>query len=163
MQDIGGCRVIVDSIPQVYAMIDRLKSSRMRHHKKEEYDYIATPKPDGYRSYHIVFSYFSDKNQKYNGLFIEIQIRTHIQHIWATAIEMMDTFTGNPLKIGQGDPKNKQFFVLASKLLEIYEKNGCSIDAVKNSDEVSNFIAYDAEHQILNSVALKRLLDMLGP
>lgn len=150
MQDIGGCRVIVDSIPQVYAMIDRLKSSRMRHHKKEEYDYIATPKPDGYRSYHIVFSYFSDKNQKYNGLFIEIQIRTHIQHIWATAIEMMDTFTGNPLKIGQGDPKNKQFFVLASKLLEIYEKNGCSIDAVKNSDEVSNFIAYDAEHQILN-------------
>lgn len=83
MQDIGGCRVIVDSIPQVYAMIDRLKSSRMRHHKKEEYDYIATPKPDGYRSYHIVFSYFSDKNQKYNGLFIEIQIRTHIDQATA--------------------------------------------------------------------------------
>lgn len=150
MQDIGGCRVIVDSIPQVYNMIDRLTKSRMRHHKKEEYDYIAHPKPDGYRSYHIVYSYFSEKNPKYNGLFIEIQVRTHIQHIWATAIEMMDAFTGNPLKIGQGDPKNKHFFVLASKLLEIYEIGNYSVDSVKNSEEVADFIAYNQEHQILN-------------
>ncbi len=150
MQDIGGCRVIVDSIPQVYDMIERLTKSRMRHHKKEEYDYIAHPKPDEYRSYHIVYSYFSDKNPKYNGLFIEIQIRTHIQHIWATAIEMMDTFIGDPLKIGQGDPQNRQFFILASKLLEIYEKNDCRIEAVKKSEELINFIKYNQEHQILN-------------
>ncbi len=150
MQDIGGCRVIVESISQVYEMVDHLTKSRMRHRKKEEYDYIAHPKPDGYRSFHIVYLYFSDRNPKYNGLFIEIQIRTHIQHIWATAIEMMDTFTGNPLKIGQGDPKNRQFFVLASKLLEIYEKSDCSIDSVKSSQEVINFIEYDQEHQILN-------------
>ena len=124
----------------------------MRHHKKEEYNYIATPKPDGYRSYHLVYSYFSEKNPKYNGLFIEIQIRTHIQHLWATAVEVMDTFTGDPLKIGQGDPKNREFFVRASKLLEIYEQNNLSVDAVKLSQAALDFYNYDSDCQILNKL-----------
>lgn len=152
MQDIGGCRVIVDSIDEVYNMIARLKKSRMRHKLKEEYDYILQPKPDGYRSYHIVYSYFSDRNSKYNGLFIEIQVRTHIQHLWATAVETMDTFTGDPLKIGQGDPNNKHFFILASKLLEIYENSGNDINAVKRSEDLQKFIAYEKEYQILRKL-----------
>jgi hypothetical protein len=152
MQDIGGCRVIVDSIEEVYAMISRLKKSRMRHKLKEEYDYINQPKPDGYRSYHIVYSYFSDRNPKYNGLFIEIQVRTHIQHLWATAVETMDTFTGDPLKIGQGDPLNKQFFVLASRLLEIYEKNNRNISIVKQSNILNEFVEYESQYKILQKL-----------
>lgn len=152
MQDIGGCRVIVDSIEEVSSMITRLKKSSMRHKLKEEYDYISQPKPDGYRSYHIVYSYFSDRNPKYNGLFIEIQIRTHIQHLWATAVETMDTFTGDPLKIGHGDPRNKQFFILASKLLEIYEKNNRNINAVKQSKVLNEFREYENEYKILQKL-----------
>ena len=33
MQDIGGCRVIVDTLDQVYQMVERLRKSRMRHGK----------------------------------------------------------------------------------------------------------------------------------
>lgn len=152
MQDIGGCRVIVDSVDEVYHMISRLKKSRMRHRMKEEYDYIQHPKPDGYRSYHIVYSYYSDRNPKYNGLFIEIQVRTHIQHLWATAVETMDTFTGDPLKIGQGDACNKHFFVLISKLLQLYETSGNDISAVKKSDVLHGFVAYENEHMILQKI-----------
>ena len=160
MQDIGGCRVIVDSTDDVYQMVESLKKSRMRHKLKEEYDYIRLPKEDGYRSYHIVYSYFSEKNPKYNGLFIEIQIRTHIQHLWATAVETMDTFTGDPLKIGQGDPDNRQFFVLVSKLLEIYEMSNQSIDSVKESDTLKAFIEYDNEHEVLRK--LKSIKEAVG-
>ena len=152
MQDIGGCRVIVDSLADVYSMVELLKKSRMRHRLKEEYDYIKEPKTDGYRSYHIVYSYYSDRNAKYNGMFIEIQIRTHIQHLWATAVETMDTFTGDPLKIGQGDPENRQFFVLASQLLEIYENNGGNVNTVKNTDTIKKFIEYENKHEVLRKL-----------
>lgn len=160
MQDIGGCRVIVDSISDVYNMVESLKKSRMRHKLKEEYDYIKYPKSDGYRSYHIVYSYYSDRNPKYNGLFIEIQIRTHVQHLWATAVETMDTFTGDPLKIGQGDPENKQFFVLVSQLLEIYEASSLDINAVKNTDALQIFKKYEKEHEVLRK--LKSIKEAVG-
>lgn len=150
MQDIGGCRIIVDNIQQVDAMVDRLRKSRMRHGKKEEYDYIREPKSDGYRSYHMVFSYYSEKNPKYNGLFIEVQIRTHLQHIWATAVETMDTFTGDPLKIGQGSPENRQFFVLTSRLLELYENSGNNLSRVWESDARKELLEYEKMHKILD-------------
>ena len=160
MQDIGGCRIIVDSINDIYNIVGSLKKSRMRHKLKEEYDYIITPKSDGYRSYHIVYSYYSERNPKYNGLFIEIQIRTHIQHLWATAVETMDTFTGDPLKIGQGDPENRQFFVLASQLLKIYEENNQNIDVVKHTDTLQEFKNYENEHEILRK--LKSIKEAVG-
>lgn len=150
MQDIGGCRVIVDTLEQVYQMDERLRKSRMRHGRKECYDYLKRPKLDGYRSFHLVFSYFSEKNPQYNGLFIEVQIRTHIQHLWATAVEMMDTFTGDPLKIGRGSPENRQFFVYASELLRIYEESGYNLDAVNQSPVKNYLVKYDSDHNILN-------------
>ncbi len=160
MQDIGGCRVIFNTTDEVYNMVESLKKSRMRHKLKEEYDYIKTPKDDGYRSYHIVYSYNSDRNPKYNGLFIEIQIRTHVQHLWATAVETMDTFTGDPLKIGQGDPYNRQFFISVSKLLEIYETNGQKVEAVKRSSIIQEFIKYEEKYEVLRK--LKSIKEAVG-
>lgn len=44
MQDLGGCRVIVDTIDQVYEAVNKYKNSRVRHILKREYDYIENPK-----------------------------------------------------------------------------------------------------------------------
>lgn len=63
MQDLGGCRVIVDTIEQVYEAVDKYKNSRIRHILKREYDYIANPKQSGYRSYHMVYQFYSDKKR----------------------------------------------------------------------------------------------------
>ena len=152
MQDIGGCRVVVNTIDDVYSLVNRLKSSRMRHEKKEEYDYIETPKADGYRSYHLVLSYQSDKKYEYNGLFIEVQIRTHLQHMWATAVETMDTFTGNPIKIGRGSIENRHFFLLVSQLFEEYEKKGYSEKAVKNSRVLKALREYSPTKRIIEKL-----------
>lgn len=118
MQDLGGCRVIVDTIDQVYEAVNRYKNSRIRHILKREYDYIQNPKNSGYRSYHMVYQFQSDKKDTYNkNMLIEIQFRTKLQHIWATAVEMMGIYTKSQLKANRGDKDVLRFFVLISSVL----------------------------------------------
>lgn len=51
MQDLGGCRVIVPSVGEVYRILDELKSAhRARNKIVEVTDYLGEhPKQDGYR------------------------------------------------------------------------------------------------------------------
>lgn len=117
MQDLGGCRVIVDRIEDVYESLNKYKNSRIRHILKREYDYIQDPKPSGYRSYHMVYQFHSDKKDTYNkNMLIEIQFRTKLQHIWATAVEMMGIYTKSNLKSSQGNEEVLRFFTLVSSV-----------------------------------------------
>lgn len=104
MQDIGGCRAIVKSLQNVRKLVAAYKRSRFKHKLKGEKDYIASPKDDGYRGYHLIYSYQSlpGQIQAYDKLRIEIQIRTHLQHAWATAVEAVGAFTRQALKSNQG-------------------------------------------------------------
>ncbi len=123
MQDLGGCRVIMDSIDDVYASLNRYKNSRIRHELKREYDYIQEPKQSGYRSYHMVYQFHSDKKDTYNkNMLIEIQFRTKLQHIWATAVEMMGLYTQDNLKSSQGNEEVLRFFTLVSSVFAKMEK-----------------------------------------
>lgn len=117
MQDLGGCRVIVDTIDQVYEAVNKYKNSRIRHILKREYDYIQNPKDSGYRSYHMVYQFQSDTYETYNkNILIEIQFRTKLQHIWATAVEMMGIYTKSQLKASKGNKDVLRFFVLVSSV-----------------------------------------------
>lgn len=117
MQDLGGCRVIVDTIEQVYEAVNKYKTSRIRHILKREYDYIQNPKDSGYRSYHMVYQFQSDKKETYNkNMLIEIQFRTKLQHIWATAVEMMGIYMKSNLKSSKGDKDILRFFTLVSSV-----------------------------------------------
>lgn len=122
MQDLGGCRVVVPKIDDIYKVANEFETSRVRHKLVKENDYIKEPKKDGYRSLHHVYKYVSDdKDSPYNGMKIEIQFRTLLQHYWATAVETMGTCTKTNLKAGMGDEDIKRFFVLASNLLAMSE------------------------------------------
>ena len=57
----------------------------------------------------------------YNDLKIEIQIRSRLQHAWATASEVISTFTGQALKSNIGDESWKRFFKLMGSELAIRE------------------------------------------
>ena len=90
---------------------------------KKEYDYIANPKFSGYRSYHLVYQYLSDTQDTYNrNMLIEIQIRTRLQHLWATALETIGLFTNQALKASSGDKDILRFFCLLSSCFSIKEK-----------------------------------------
>ncbi len=86
-------------------------------------DYITHPKKDGYRSLHIIYEYKSDKGKtEYNNLRVEVQIRSKLQHLWATAVETVDFFTRQAIKFNEGRPDWTDFFKLVSSAFAIIEK-----------------------------------------
>ena len=80
---------------------------------------MRAPKKSGYRSVHLVYSYQaeSDDDPLVDGLAVELQIRTQLQHTWATANEVVGTFLREDLKSGKGNPDWLRFFVLAGAVI----------------------------------------------
>src|SRR6266436_8845112 len=94
---------------------------------KTEDNYLLEPKIDGYRSHHIIFS-FSPKDSEraaYTGRRIELQVRTQLQHSWATAIEAVGLFRGEQLKSDQGSREWLRLFKLMSD--EFAEAERCPV------------------------------------
>lgn len=114
MQDIGGCRAIVRTVGQVNRLVESYLSTRALHEFVNLKDYIEEPKDSGYRGYHLVYRYRSNSNPSYQSLLVEIQLRTRVQHAWATAVETVGTFVRQALKASKGEPQWIRFFQLAS-------------------------------------------------
>lgn len=121
MQDIGGCRAVVDSVAQVNHVAARIKNSEIKHKLISEDNYIAFPKQSGYRSLHLIYKFFSDKKATHNGLRIELQIRSQLQHAWATAVEIAGTFVQQALKSSQGEEDWLRFFALMGSAIALRE------------------------------------------
>ncbi len=164
MQDLGGCRFIVPSIPEVYHYAEKYKNSRIRHTFISGYDYIEQPKSSGYRSLHQVYQFHSDTESKesYNrNMLIEIQFRTHLQHVWATAVETIGLFTKQALKAGQGDTDIQRFFVLISSLFAIRENKPIVPGTLNDTAElISEIEQLNDHHHILDMLkAIRVALD----
>lgn len=136
MQDIGGCRVVLPEVKDVYRFIDEIGKSSVKHIAKERYDYIRSPKQSGYRSVHIVYQYKSDKRPEYSGLLVEIQIRTKLQHMWATALEAIGASQNAALKAGEGDQAILRFFQLVSGLFALEENQPVASNIPPNRDDI---------------------------
>jgi putative GTP pyrophosphokinase len=116
MQDIGGLRAVVDNIEEVYKLVNLYRISKTRHRLAGFQDYIAKPKLDGYRSVHLIFQL-----KKAPNIFIEIQVRSYLQHIWATAVEVFGTLKSSSFKSGHGDKKWLDLFAHLSSVFSIKE------------------------------------------
>lgn len=117
MQDIAGCRVVVDDVDQVYELVRLYRNQAYSDHELVGYnDYIRRPKRDGYRSYHLIYRYHNPANPNclvYDGLQVEMQFRSILQHCWATAVEVADIFERQGLKSHRGTLEWHRFFSLA--------------------------------------------------
>lgn len=123
MQDIGGIRAVLDSVDDVYKLRDEYVNGKFAHKLINERNYINEPRSeDGYRSLHLIYKYQNTRNPAYDGLRVELQIRTKLQHLWATAVETMGTFLGQALKSRQGSQDWLNFFALTSSAFSYIEK-----------------------------------------
>ncbi|NML29391.1 RelA/SpoT domain-containing protein [Paraburkholderia antibiotica] len=122
MQDIGGLRAVLDSVGKVRKLEAAYRNANFQHQLVSSKDYINEPKPDGYRGIHLIYRYANVRAPEYDGLGVELQMRTRLQHAWATAVETMGTFLGQALKSGQGDQEWREFFSKAGAALAIVEK-----------------------------------------
>jgi ppGpp synthetase/RelA/SpoT-type nucleotidyltranferase len=136
MHDIGGCRAIVKDVQAVRAVVRKceiatVKSPHRRARLVRKYDYMdgsdPGPKADGYRGVHIVYQYRSDRSALtvYNGLRIEVQIRSRLQHAFATAVETASIFTEQPIKAIKAnlrDERWRRFFAVMGGALAQREK-----------------------------------------
>jgi (p)ppGpp synthase/HD superfamily hydrolase len=85
MHDLGGCRAIlptVQAVDELYGMYRGDEPPRSDEGSLKCYDYIRSPKDDGYRGIHIVGRYHAHtpSRESWNGQRIEIQLRSRVQH-----------------------------------------------------------------------------------
>lgn len=112
MQDIGGLRAVVSTLDEVRQLEANYQNSTFNHELLRSLDYIEEPKESGYRSVHLVYRYKNSRRQAYDGLCLELQIRTRLQHAWATAVETVGTFLRHALKSSEGPKDWLSFFSL---------------------------------------------------
>ena len=83
VRDVAGIRVVCSYIDDIYSIADALlKQDDVR--LVERKDYIANPKPNGYRSLHLIIStpvYLADSKKE---VMVEVQIRTIAMDFWAS-------------------------------------------------------------------------------
>lgn len=155
LQDLGGCRFILPTIADVHKLTAALKE-QMPHTLRSERNYIAEPKPDGYRSQHLMYTYIGRKGRAiYDGRRIEVQVRTQLQHAWATTVEAVGLFRGEQLKNHQGSDEWLRLFELMSS--EFAEAEGCPVpqsvaNMAQRQREIRHLAASLDALQVLESV-----------
>jgi hypothetical protein len=142
MQDVGGIRAVVKNMQEVRSIESAYKNGTRVFTKIDGgKDYINFPKDSGYRSVHMIF-------KCRNGFSIELQIRTTIQHAWATAVETMGTFLGFSLKSSEGPQEWLKFFSLASSAFAILESTPRAPEHDKYSAQEVYQMLIDKEQEL---------------
>jgi putative GTP pyrophosphokinase len=121
MQDIGGLRAVVETVVQVRNLHEKYGDGTLAHELVAVDDYIASPKVSGYRSLHLIYKYKNTRVPAYDGLSLELQIRTRLQHAWATAVETIGSFLNQALKSSEGSAEWLGYFKVVSSAFAVME------------------------------------------
>ncbi len=111
MQDIGGCRAVLDTQQQVQRVVERFCANSLRRNQQPDKirDYVASPRVSGYRAIHVY--------TRYHGRRIEVQLRTREQDGWAKIVEDLTSMTGIDFKNGHGPDRVHELLRELSALL----------------------------------------------
>lgn len=185
MQDIGGCRAVMPSVSDVEAMRDYYTRAAAEEEKRTRKrgsemtrmdDYIRDPKSDGYRGVHFVYRYRSqtrsstsadDKNPleraRFNGLKVEIQIRSSLQHQWASAVETAGRYTRQNIKGHAGDAKWARFFSLTGSAIAMIENRSLVPNTPTNRmGMIGELKRFQEQFEALRSFAPPRVMIRKG-
>ena len=160
MHDVAGCRLIFPTIEDLYKFRTFFHSSKFGHKRRNEidsYDYIKSPKSSGYRGIHDVYEHSvgSEAGSKWNGLLVEIQYRTEVQHAWSTSVEIAGFITENQPKFNEGDERYKLFFKLSSEIMaRSHEDRASCFPDMPNAELVAAFEGVEQQIGLLRTLKL---------
>jgi len=156
MHDIAGCRIIFNSIEDLLEFRSKVHQARFKHERKaadeDRWNYLERPKDSGYRGIHDVYEYKAKVagGQPWDGLNVEIQYRTKVQHAWATAVEVASLVTHSNPKFDEGSPEVLEFFKLASEILaRAFESSTGPYPSLENTELLRLFRKADADTHML--------------
>ncbi|CCN48922.1 GTP pyrophosphokinase (modular protein) [Vibrio nigripulchritudo MADA3029] len=147
MQDIAGCRAIVRNKKELLALQEKLQKSRSVHKIIRIKDYLASPKSSGYGGLHLIYSCYEGQKEKHDwkGAKVEIQLRTKLQHAWATSLEIIDTLETSDLKTSvSGHEKWRKFFYLFG-LLVAHAEGMSKLDPIRFFDVITEATKLEGE------------------
>ena len=155
LQDIGGARFVFEDIPSLLQAQKVILTAKFNHFfaYREPYDYVARPKESGYRSIHFVYQYVSE-DPDYDGLRVELQIRTRLQHDWAMAVETAELISKSSLKASMGDENWLEFFKLSSAVFAKKEDMpvAASFEGFSERDYCIQYAQLDREYKFLDQL-----------
>jgi len=83
LKDIAGVRIICPFAKDIYELAELLRSMPDVNILAEK-DYVSSPKPSGYRSYHIIMEIPVFYSGKAEHVVVEVQLRTEAMNFWST-------------------------------------------------------------------------------
>lgn len=128
IQDIAGCRIVVDNIKDQEELIKFL--CYMFQLGEDSIKDRRVYPSYGYRAVHLII--VIDKKP------IEIQVRTKLQHIWAQISEMLSDRTGVGLKYGDGNQSELNLLHSTSMMVALIEE-------MEHDKYVSDTVEYSLE------------------
>jgi putative GTP pyrophosphokinase len=110
VQDIAGCRIVVEGIDEQEKVLGRLRemfpgTAIVDRRKRPSF---------GYRAIHAI--------PRIEGMLVEIQLRTSLQHLWAELSEKLADRYGFELKYGGGPDKVRKGLQQLSQVIATYEE-----------------------------------------
>jgi ppGpp synthetase/RelA/SpoT-type nucleotidyltranferase len=145
LQDIGGCRIIVENNENVDQLISFIRDNVTKiggFSLRRVTDYREKGRDQtGYRSAHLLL--------ERDGRSLELQIRSRIQHYWAESIERTSVIYGRHLKEQEGDPAVIDYFrQLSDVFYEIESSRNPSVQskvALDRKREQAQRIIYESD------------------
>jgi len=83
LRDIAGVRILTPFARDIYDLAAIIRSMPDINILTEK-DFISTPKPSGYRSFHIILEVPVFYSGRTENVMVEVQIRTEAMNFWAT-------------------------------------------------------------------------------
>ncbi|MDY0409688.1 GTP pyrophosphokinase family protein [Virgibacillus soli] len=83
IRDIAGIRITCSFIPDIYE-VSKMLSNQKDIKVVEVKDYIEHPKPNGYRSLHLIIQIPIFLSDRVENIYVEVQIRTIAMDFWAS-------------------------------------------------------------------------------
>ena len=144
IDDIAGCRAVVEREADVNALVLQLATARVKRVR----DYRKRDR-NGYRAVHLTL--VNDAGQA-----VELQLRTEIQHVWAGLSERRAALVGHAVKYGGGPPAEQERLVNLSMAGRELDLRQIELDAARERNSLAGMSADATEEELRTEQAALR-------